>query len=140
MDSKTRSAIIGSLRRVWGRHPDKLAALKRAEVREYPVTKSGAKALRPLVFYICSQCGGRAKSVGTAEYPAAHVDHIDPVIPLDGSTPSWDELVARMFTSPENLAVLCSTCHKIKTGIENQTRRDNKKRNGERLTNGLPSD
>jgi 5-methylcytosine-specific restriction endonuclease McrA len=128
MDPKTRSAIIGALRRVWGRHPIRIAALKAAEIREWlPLNADGSKPKRPRVYYQCALCGGRAKSTANTEYEKVHVDHIESVIPLDGSTPSWDEIVARMFTTPDNLQAVCTKCHSEKTQAENKLRREAKK-------------
>ncbi len=39
------------VQRVWGRHPDKLAAMKAVEVKEYPVNKNGERAARHHLFY-----------------------------------------------------------------------------------------
>ena len=127
LDPKTRSAIIGALRRLWGRHPTRIAVLKASEVREWPTNKDGSVAKRPLVFRRCAECGGLAKDSMSPNYPKAQVDHVEPVIPLDGTLPSWDIIIDRMFTSPENLRVLCTPCHHIKTMAENTLRREARK-------------
>jgi 5-methylcytosine-specific restriction endonuclease McrA len=132
MEPRTRSLIIGALRRVWGRHPTRIAVLKAAEIREWlPLNLDGSKPKRPRVFYICAICGERGKSNRTAEYPKVHVDHLEPVIPLDGTTPSWDEIIKRMFTTPDNLQVVCEHCHSDKTQAENKLRREAKKDHAE---------
>ncbi len=129
IDAKTRSALIGAWRRVWHRFPTRLQALKQAEVRETPVNKDGRPAKRDHVFYICAQCGTRAKLAASAGYPKAAVDHIDPVIPVDGSVPSFDEIAERMFTTPDRLQVLCEPCHRDKSNSENAERRHQRNAN-----------
>lgn len=132
IDPKTRNAIVGGMRRIWHRHPTRIAALKAAEIREYlPLNADGSPPKRPRVFYVCGECGARTKSQANAEYTQAAVDHIDPVKPLDGSTPTLDEVAERMFTTPDNLRVLCDPCHSRKTLLENQLRREAKKLHAE---------
>ncbi len=127
LDAKTRAAITGALRRVWSRHPMKLAALKAVEIREFPVNANGERAKRPLVFYICAMCNTRAKSSRSPHYPVAHVDHKNPVKPVTGESLSWDEIIERMFVTSDQLQVLCEDCHQLKTVCENAIRRDAKK-------------
>lgn len=127
MDNKTRNAIIGALRRVWGRHPTRIEALKKGEIREFPINKDGSKAARAHVFYICDQCNTRCKQSKSPHYPKVHVDHIEPVIPISGLSLSFDEIIERMFTTLDNLQLLCEHCHYEKTQAENKERRENKK-------------
>lgn len=66
--------------------------------------------------YLCAGCDNSfpAKSVV--------VDHIEPVVPVSGFL-SWDGVIHRLFCSKENLQVLCTKCHKIKTKQENEERK-----------------
>jgi 5-methylcytosine-specific restriction endonuclease McrA len=57
------------------------------------------------------------------------VDHLDPVIPINRHYLSLtiEEFYERVNTSDENLRVLCKTCHKEKSWLENKRRREFKK-------------
>jgi len=52
-----------------------------------------------------------------------HVDHIDPIIPVDGSFTDWNTYIDRLFCLPEELQGLCIGCHASKTQIENEIRK-----------------
>lgn len=65
--------------------------------------------------YLCAHCNGR---FGPKEID---VDHILPVIPLNGSK-SFDEIIPRLFCDSDNLQVLCKPCHKTKSKAENKLR------------------
>jgi 5-methylcytosine-specific restriction endonuclease McrA len=49
------------------------------------------------------------------------VDHIKPVVPVEGWV-SWDDCIENMFSEEDNLQALCSHCHKIKSGEEAKER------------------
>lgn len=131
IDAKTRSAIIGGMRRIWHRHPDRILALKTAEVRIFPTNNDGTPAKRAHVFRKCALCGCLAKDAESGDYTKAAVDHIDPVVPLDGTVPTLSEIADRMFTTQDNLQVLCGICHTAKTVAENQLRREAKKQHAQ---------
>jgi hypothetical protein len=64
--------------------------------------------------------------VGTKRVRNVAVDHINPVVcPVAGFT-SWDELIDRMFVEADGFQVLCTECHKKKTGDERKIRAANK--------------
>lgn len=46
------------------------------------------------------------------------VDHIQPI----GFDKTWDEFINGLFCEADNLQVLCTTCHKIKTKLEKKTK------------------
>ena len=50
------------------------------------------------------------------------VDHIVPVVPIDGHD-SFDEVIKRLYCEMEGLQALCKSCHKLKTDEENAARR-----------------
>jgi hypothetical protein len=55
------------------------------------------------------------------------IDHIEPVTPLTG----WENLdifVERLKVPAEQMQVICKKDHKLKSGVENETRRTSKKR------------
>lgn len=55
-----------------------------------------------------------------------HIDHIEPVIPVDGTFEDWNTFIERLFCGPEGLQVLCVQCHEDKTLCENIARDANK--------------
>lgn len=70
--------------------------------------------------YRCGECGERT---GSGEYwGGGEVDHTIPLyrVRRDYSHLPWFELLR--FWSPENLKVLCSSCHKTKCAAEAQER------------------
>lgn len=64
----------------------------------------------------CATCGELCKKKDV------QVDHIDPVVPLDGYANGMDydlnEFAVRLFCSVKNLQVLCKPCHKLKSADE----------------------
>lgn len=114
------SFVKGNLRRVtqkWGPISD---CLKQARVRRG--------------FYICNQCNeevpASVRDENGRRVKGIHVDHIIPVIDPEIGWVSWDDTINRLFSEPENLQVLCHSCHKIKTDDEKaraKVRRDKAK-------------
>lgn len=51
------------------------------------------------------------------------LDHIDPVIPLDGFD-SWDGVVSRLYPEVDGWRVLCKPCHKQLTQEQNKQRKE----------------
>jgi hypothetical protein len=69
--------------------------------------------------YKCAMCGNRELKNG--EFV---LDHINPVVDLDGWDQSWDTYITRMFVKAEGFQVLCKTpCHEMKTDAEVQLRK-----------------
>lgn len=105
-DRRFRSILISVLRRFsrfW--HPSKVV-LDRARI---------ARGV-----YQCSSC---SKIVGPKEIK---IDHIEPVVPLQGFT-TWDDFINRLFCDETGLQAICKDCHKTKTDKENSDRRSCKK-------------
>lgn len=70
--------------------------------------------------YRCNTCKGIFPTKDV------NVDHIKPVVnPEEGFT-TWDEFIKNLFCEKENLQVLCSSCHTIKTKAENVNRKKDK--------------
>lgn len=118
-DKKLRNHLIGALKRVWHRHPTRRAILDQVRVEIIENKKDGTPRARPSVFYRCVLCHTLAKAQRSKLHPQIHIDHIDPVVPLEGyDALSWGDYIYRLFTSPENLQAICSTCHDSKTSQE----------------------
>ena len=61
-------------------------------------------------------------------FERGHMDHIEPAINPEKGWENWDVLIEqRMFPEEEGWQHLCTTCHQVKSNIENKTRRDTKK-------------
>ena len=85
--------------------------------REVPrFNKDGSRAKKDAVQYCCGVCGSWTKST------AVSVDHITPVISVETGFLDWNEFIARLFCGPENLQVICDSCHDSKTQTERITR------------------
>ena len=96
--------IKKSLRRGFLKYPSRKAALN--------------KARRPGNKFECCKCHNLFSRRGI------QCDHIIPV----GSFDNWDSYIARLFTTVDNLQILCTVCHRKKTNIENANRRTLKAR------------
>ena len=56
------------------------------------------------------------------------VDHISPVVPVDKTNPTWDEIINGMFCEEDNLQPLCEACHLSKCVVEAQERAQTRKK------------
>lgn len=120
--ARMRSFIMSALRRAqW---PPKYEAIKNAFVKSGVNPATGRMCKQ----HLCAQCGGLFPQKDMA------VDHVDPVIPLDGfDCPDgfleydWDAVVRRLFVEADGLQVLCKKCHKLKSLDERAIRNANKK-------------
>jgi 5-methylcytosine-specific restriction endonuclease McrA len=71
--------------------------------------------------YLCVGCKQTVPAtikVGGRRVKNVHVDHIKPIVDPDVGFVSYDELIERMFCEADNLQVLCTECHTIKTDDE----------------------
>lgn len=103
--------IMKGLRRLASSFPNKAEVLKAACVGKKRNTQTGRMAAH----YICAECNDI--------YPKnmVQIDHIDPVVPVEGWR-SWDDTVKRLFCTVDGLQVLCRNCHSIKSIGENAKR------------------
>lgn len=69
--------------------------------------------------YRCAACGVLSPRKDI------HVDHIEPVAPINGRIVSRDELISRIWTN--KIQILDRKCHSQKSTLENKARRANKK-------------
>jgi 5-methylcytosine-specific restriction endonuclease McrA len=70
--------------------------------------------------YTCNMC---KQIVGAKEIK---IDHINPVIPIDGFK-DWDDVVKRLFCEEDGFQAICKPCHDTKTKEENSKRKILKK-------------
>lgn len=123
-DKKLKNLLVGAIRRAWHRHPRRVAKVMEARVELPQYKKDGTRAAKDGVFYKCVLCGTLCKAQISKTHPRMHVDHIEPVVPVDRSYEdlTWDEFIARVFCNSDNLQVLCDTCHTDKTSQERTER------------------
>lgn len=107
------NAIIrGALRRQFARSPIVREVIGKVR-REVPkFNKDGSRAKKDAVQYQCGACGEWTKST------AISVDHISPVVSVEDGFTDWNNFIARLFCGPDNLQVICDTCHNKKTNAE----------------------
>lgn len=94
--------LMAHLRRISYQHPARKQVLAAARVERG--------------VYKCSHCNGL---FGRNDI---NVDHTDPVVRVEGWD-NWDGIINRLFCAPEGLSVLCKPCHKSKTFLENELRK-----------------
>lgn len=108
--ARFNSFIKSALRSASIRWPPKYQCLKNAATSKKINSKTGRMAQH----FKCNSC--------KKEFPAkdVQVDHIIPIIdPVVGFT-TWDDVISRMFCEIDNLQVLCTQCHTLKTTAEKQ--------------------
>jgi 5-methylcytosine-specific restriction endonuclease McrA len=107
-EGRYRSFITSTLRGGMRRWPPKWETLKDAFAGKKVNKKTGKQAMH----YTCACCNKQyvAKDV--------QVDHVNPVVDTSTGFVSWDVYIDRLFCEKENLQILCSACHKEKTGKE----------------------
>lgn len=111
------SACRSAWRRVFSRSPIVREVLMagRREIPKY--RKDGSLAAKPSVQYLCNVCKKWTQSTKVS------VDHIEPVIPIDGTFTDWNTFHERLWCMPSNLQILCETCHAVKTKEERDRRK-----------------
>ena len=111
------AAIRAALRRTFSRSPIVREVLM-AGRREMPkYKKDGTLAAKPAVQYQCQICNEWVSSTKVS------VDHVIPVIPMDGTFVDWNTFVERLFCDRSNLQRVCEGCHHTKTQYERQQRK-----------------
>lgn len=129
IEKKIQDYVISQLRRLF-RYSD-----------QYRITKKRTE-LAPNLHRCEGTCqkiinkDGKYKgSLKFDEVGKMYVDHIDPVVPVEGfqNDAVWAmTIILRVFPGAEFLQYLCKECHQAKTNIENAERRRIKK---ERIKN-----
>ena len=115
VDAKCKNYILVQLRRIF----------KWSE--QYREIKKTTRILPYKEVYRCSGCECLIDKKGIDDINSLsepiftedmHIDHIEPVVPLDGFKCFETEVVTRMFPYVEGLMHLCQSCHYLKTTIE----------------------
>lgn len=110
---RLKSFITSHLRGAFRKYPPKYECLKDAFVGK----KINEKTKRVSAHYKCNECKN--------DFPTSevNVDHINPIVDPSEGFVSWDKFIENLFCSRDNLQVLCSTCHDVKTKSENSLRK-----------------
>jgi 5-methylcytosine-specific restriction endonuclease McrA len=114
--ARKHSYIVSVLRAGTRRWPEKYETLNEAKTEKKINKKTGRLAQH----YACAACNKEFAATGV------QVDHIQPVISKEGFT-TWDSFIENLFCSKENLQVLCTTCHDLKTKKETSVRKEQRK-------------
>ena len=115
--ARMRSFVMSALRRAqW---PVKYQVVKGAFVKAGINPATG----RMCKLHVCEQCNNLFPQKDMA------VDHIDPVVPLEGFDKpdgflgyDWDQVIRRLYCEAPKLQVLCKPCHKVKSQDERAER------------------
>lgn len=121
------------LRRATIYWPGRTEALKRARVSPGKYRCDSCKVVFGMI-----KTEGISKKTGkkkTRYKNPLEVDHIESIVPMDGSGQrkddprrvDWNSWVDRAFVSPEKLSCKCIQCHSVKTDLENRQREFYKK-------------
>jgi 5-methylcytosine-specific restriction endonuclease McrA len=137
-EGRLKAFITSALRGAFRRFPNKYETLKNAFVGK----KINKKTNRLSAHYLCAGC--------KEEFPTSEVqvDHILPIVDPEIGFISWDEFIKNLFCPSNNLQVLCVSCHKQKTLLENKARKNkctpvqnvNKKNNKRKCPKTLPEE
>jgi hypothetical protein len=109
MDNRKKAFAIQLLRRGTYKWSTRWAAEKRSRVGRGE--------------YFCEECGVIHRKKDT------ELDHVLPVVDPERGFVGFDEYIDRMFPTDQwGWKRLCIPCHETKTNIENEIRRDTKKK------------
>lgn len=113
-EGRYRSFITSTLRSGARRWPPKYETLALAKTEKKVNPKTGRIAQH----YLCNHC---CKEFTAKE---VQVDHIMPVVDPEEGFVSWDVFIERLFCERDNLQVLCTGCHKIKSNLEKKYKKN----------------
>lgn len=104
-EARLKNFIISGLRSLTRRYPPKNEVRKEA----FTEKRINTKTKRLASHYACAKC--------KKDFPAkeTQVDHIIPVVDPGQGFVDWNTYIPRMFCPKENLQLLCTKCHDIKT-------------------------
>lgn len=102
--------------------------LRRITQKWHPIQQCLKDARTRRGFYQCNSCGEEVpasiRNDDGKRVKGVQVDHVKPVIDPDVGWVSWDSTIDGLFSEPENLQVLCYTCHSQKSNEEKARAKD----------------
>ena len=99
------------------------AALRRASSYWWAMSEAMSRAKVSRGLWMCAICLGHFKKNEVQK------DHIQPVVSVNADKVNdINSYVETLFCEPENIQILCVSCHKIKSGIETELRKQNRKK------------
>ena len=106
--------VVSVLRAGTRKYPPKYETLNEAKTEKKKNELTGRIAQH----FKCAKC--------KQDFPAkgVQVDHKKPVVGKDGFT-TWDSFINNLFCGKDNLQVLCTECHNIKSKKERAARNAN---------------
>lgn len=114
-EARYRSFIMSALRKAhW---PVKYEALKLSRDGKMINPDTGKKCNA----HTCPICKERNIESNMA------IDHVQPIIPVTGHD-SYDSIIERLLCELDGFQVICKDCHQEKSNLENQARREHKKK------------
>ena len=72
--------------------------------------------------YQCASCKHAFERQDT------HMDHREPVVDIETGFVDWNTYIARLFVEVDGYQCLCKGCHDMKTLIENEVRKEYRKK------------
>lgn len=133
LSKRLKGKIINALRKVSLTDGIRDKAKKRAKIAPaaYKCENSGCEVIiyegkRPL------KNTGLQEEYDDVKKGKIHVDHIEPVIPVEGFPNKdwdWNIYINRLFCDKDGRQVLCEDCHKEKTDKENEIRKETRRKN-----------
>lgn len=111
IEKDIRRFLIPALRRLSPRFKQKVG-----KDWIYPRTAALQNARVDRGLYQCASCKEAFKQNEVV------VDHIDPVVPIEGDDYDWNTFINRLFVPVEGLQILCNPCHDSKSLLEDALR------------------
>lgn len=105
---RLKGFITSVIRAGFRKFPAKYEALNKAKAGKKINTASG----RIAEHYKCAKCKKHFVNKDV------QVDHKDPVVDPEVGFVDWNTFIDRLYCMGENLQVLCTPCHKVKTATE----------------------
>lgn len=94
-----------------------ISILRRATYRWPPRSEALKEGRKERNAYECAMCKSIYKNNEVV------LDHIKPVVDPKLGFTTWDDYINRMFPEKDGFQVLCSSCHDIKTELEDEMRK-----------------
>lgn len=112
-EGRRRAFITNALRAATRKWPPKYETLNDAKTEK----KINPRTKRLGQHYLCAAC--------QQDFPSkdVQVDHISPVVDPSRGFENWDVFIERLFCDRDNLQVLCTACHKLKSDNEGKIRK-----------------